>query len=213
MNLPPDAIDPGESGGLAPRREVRLSAALPQRAPEPAPWQQVWRLAAILAAVGLLFGFLAVWRPSNPTKQFAEVVPLPVHLDPAKVPAGEFEAAWIHGLEAYEARKYAKSERFFRQALAIDAARAEVYLYLGSSLLQRHQVAPAVETLSMSVSLASAPEYWEESRWQLAQAFLLQGNPYAAMPMLREVARDGRRHRGAAADLAAKIEPKKKARD
>ncbi|MFN8549063.1 MAG: tetratricopeptide repeat protein [Candidatus Eisenbacteria bacterium] len=207
MTLPPESADPAASA-LPPRpREVRLSAALPRRPTEPAPWQRVWRGAGLLAAIGLLLAYFTVPRASNPSKEFAQLAPLPVRVDPARTPNGEFDAAWTAGLSAYGKGDYRKAERSFRRALDIQAARAEVYLYLGSSLLLRHEVESAVEALSMAVSLAAAPEYWEESRWQLAQGFLLEGNPDAAVSLLREVVRDGRRHQVDANAQLEKLTP------
>lgn len=207
MILPPESAD-SAAGEVSPRpREVRLSAALPRRPTEPAPWQRVWRGAGLLAAIGLLLAYFTVPRASNPSKEFALLAPLPVRVDPGRTPSGEFDVAWTAGLTAYGQGDYRKAERSFRRALEIEAARAEAYLYLGSTLLLRHEVDSAVEALSMAVSLAAAPEYWEESRWQLAQGFLLEGNPDAAVSLLREVARDGRRHQADANEQLAKLTP------
>lgn len=191
---------------IQPRSGLTVSTALPSAEVRPTTWLSIWRAAALLGLIGLVFGFLAVWKPDSPSQRLAQVTPLPAQVDPTTPTNDPYHAAWIRGLHAYSEGKYGQAEKHLRAALALEAAHAEAYLYLGSALLLQKQVDPAIESLSMSVSLASAPEYWEESRWQLAQAFLLEGSPDPAVALLRDIVRDGRRHRTEATEQLTQVQ-------
>ncbi|MBK8230840.1 MAG: tetratricopeptide repeat protein [Candidatus Eisenbacteria bacterium] len=191
---------------IQPRSGLTVSTALPQAEVQPTTWLSIWRAAALLGLVGLVLGFLAVWKPDTPTERLARVTPMPAQVDPKTPTSDPYHAAWVRGLHAYGEGKYGQAEKHLRAALALEAAHAEAYLYLGSALLLQKQVDPAIESLSMAVSLASAPEYWEESRWQLAQAFLLEGSPDPAGALLRDIIRDGRRHRSEATEQLTQVQ-------
>jgi tetratricopeptide (TPR) repeat protein len=99
----------------------------------------------------------------------------------------EIRAAYAKAMAAYANRDYPEAAELFHQLTAIAPEDAAAFLYLGSAQLLRGRAADAVPALQKAASLAGSSRVGEESRWQLAEAYVLLRDLAAARQELQQV--------------------------
>src|SRR6266436_2883677 len=98
----------------------------------------------------------------------------------SRSPQHDFEA----GIAYFKADKLAKAENCFSRAVAVGAPTAQAFNFLGVCQLQLGKAEAAIQSFQEALKLDPGPA---AARYNLAIAFLEQGKPDEAIPLLRQL--------------------------
>jgi tetratricopeptide (TPR) repeat protein len=131
------------------------------------------------------------------TADLARMEPLPVRVQRGPVATDGFDETYHQALDRYRAREFKSAEALLAQAAALNPDHPEVHLYLGSARLLLGRLEDAMPVLHRAVEVARTPVQLEESKWQLANAYLAADQGDMATAVLREVVKldDNRREK------------------
>ena len=114
----------------------------------------------------------------SPRRLFALLIVL--LLGCSRSPQHDFEA----GVAYFKAEKFAKAEVCFARAVAGSAPTAQAFNFLGVCQLQENKAAAAIQSFQEALKLDPGHA---ASRYNLALAYLEQGKPDDAIPLLRQL--------------------------
>lgn len=151
-----------------------------------------WAMGLGVAAASVAVLLVLLMPASVDVRDLARIEPLP---SPQVTRGSETDAPILEALsrasECYEAGRYDEAARAFGEAARISPRRADIQLYLGSSLLLAGKPHEASDALRAAVASAPAEvaAVQDEALWQLAQAYLALGDGDEAESCLRRIER------------------------
>jgi hypothetical protein len=190
--------------------ELELPAPMPRAVPAPRrrlrPRWQGWSLGA-LATAAVVLVLLQPWSGRvdlEAVRGLSQHRALPVQVPRSAPEATEFDSFRILGLEAYANAQWNEAIDALTTALALRDT-DELRLYRGSARWLAGNDGGAEQDLAAVIRRDTTSPLAEAARWQLANLHLERGSTASALPLLRDVAENGRRFKGAADQLLRRL--------
>ncbi len=168
-------------------------------------WVPATVVAVLVLAVVFHFG-----GDSDGFRHFARLEPVPYVLLDTRAGETEAERLFSEGMTRYVAGRYGEAADLLAESVALQDAELpggasdQARFYLGLSLLLRGDAAAAREPLARAGG-SPVPAVAERAHWFLAQAYLLQEDPRAAIGPLEALADSGLVYSGRATEQLTEL--------